>query len=185
MRVPREPKPTTVPLCQSLCSMTSTKSPIANQDARLQIHGCCRTTVEIICREPTADAVGITGMSEHVLFTAAAVSSWCEACVHPTTFHVNPMTYVSRSESNAAVMRPVDWIALVFSSYMVGLTVAGEVKDIRICEIARERAGDAIAPQWRRALILTNGARRWIFLCAFGWIIPNLVALKGGDALNS
>lgn len=124
-------------------------------------------------------------MGEHVLFTTAAVSSWCEACVHPTTFHVNPMTYVSRSESNAAVMRPVDWIALVFSSYMVGLTVAGEVKDIRVCEIARERAGDAIAPQWRRALILTNGARRWIFLCAFGWIIPNLVALKGGDALNS
>ena len=33
--------------------------------------------------------------------------------------------------------------------------------------------------------MLTNGVRRWVFLCAFGWIIPNLVALKGGDALNS
>lgn len=95
------------------------------------------------------------------------------------------MTYVSRSESNAGVMDWVDWVALFFSSYMVGLTVAGEIKDIIVCEIARQRAGDAIAPHWHNVLFITNGVRRWVFLCVFVWIVPNLVALKGGDALNS
>ena len=68
--------------------------------------------------------------------------------------------------------------------WLDGLTIAGEVKDIRLCGIAAKRAGETIAPRWRHALSLLNGIRRWVFLTAFGWIVPNLVALKGGDAVN-
>ena len=87
-------------------------------------------------------------------------------------------------EANASVMATVDWLALVFASYVIGLTIAGEVKDIQLCGIAAERAGENIAPRWRQALSFLSGIRRWVFLTAFGWIVPNLVALKGGDALN-
>ena len=153
-------------------------------DDRGSFAGFNLTLVASTCAEPTRDQLGIGGPGREKLYKAAAVTSWCEACVHPTSFHVDPMTYVSRSEANASVMATVDWLALIFASYVVGLTIAGEVKDIRLCGIAAERAGGAIAPRWRQALSLLNGIRRWVFLTAFGWIVPNLVALKGGDALN-
>jgi hypothetical protein len=34
-----------------------------------------------------------------------------------------------------------DWVALILCSYVVGLQVVGEIKDINLCEIAMDRCG--------------------------------------------
>ena len=43
---------------------------------------------------------------------------------------------------------------------------------------------DSIGVYYLHALAGLNALRRWVFLTLFGWIVPSLVGLKGGDALN-
>lgn len=50
--------------------------------------------------------------------------------------------------------------------------------------MAIRHAGDRIAPAWRSALSLLGGMRRWVFLPALVGAVPQLVLLKGGDALS-
>lgn len=78
----------------------------------------------------------------------------------------------------------IDWVALVLASYIVGITVAGEIKDIRICSLATTKAVDVIGVRYQHALATLSALRRWVFLTLFGWIVPSLIGLKGGDALN-
>eukprot|EP01047_Picozoa_sp_COSAG01_P013813 COSAG01_NODE_659_length_14436_cov_15.108112_3_plen_393_part_00 len=142
------------------------------------------TLVMQTCAEPTQATVGIFGVGEVTLFSPEAVTSWCAACTNSATHFVDPMTHVMELEANAAVMGWVDWVALVLASYIVGITVAGEIKDIHLCSIATEKAVDCISLPYQRALTGLNSLRRWVFLTLFGWIVPSLVGLKGGDALN-
>lgn len=86
--------------------------------------------------------------------------------------------------SNVAAMGVFDNVALLFSSIVAALTVVGELKDIKLCAIAVERAGDKLSPAWRFVLTLLGGMRRWCFLPTLTFGIPTLVINLGGDALS-
>ena len=110
------------------------------------------TLVRQTCAEPTKPTVGIFGVGVVTLFPPEAVTEWCAACTNAATRFVDPVTHVMELEANAAVMGWIDWVALVLASYIVGITVAGEIKDIRICSLATTKAVDVIGVRYQHAL---------------------------------
>ena len=147
------------------------------------------TTVVEVCTHTWAGTagfgrVGIAGVAQETFYGPQDVHAWCNECVEPLTHDIRPVTFISNSVGNARSMGPFDWCSMALSGYIVALAVVGELKDIRLMEIAMDRAGDAIAPSWQWAVAVLNFIRRWIFLAVFGWIIPNLVLKRGGNSLN-
>ena len=67
---------------------------------------------------------------------------------------------------------------------MAALKIVAELKDIELCSIAIDHAGEQLTSSWRRGLLFLGGTRRWVFLPAIVMTIPFLVMLKGGDALS-
>ena len=78
-------------------------------------------------------------------------------------------------------MRRFDFVALTFVAFIIALTFAGELKDLRLCSIAIEHAGDKLAPGWRIALRVLGGVRRWVFLPCLVLTIPMLIFFQGGE----
>jgi hypothetical protein len=114
---------------------------------------------------------------------ATFVISWCEACVSPTTGAVDMFTLVDLFSERRAAITPFDWLALAFSSYIVALTVFGELKDISLCQIAIEREREELGA-WRHILLLSAQARKVVFLPVMLNCILALVCTKGADALS-
>lgn len=141
-----------------------------------------------ICATPT-DQVVINlvsdgqGRDDHV-FPASTVEAWCEACVHPIDGNVNTITMHAVYAASALAMTPTDWLTFIFATFVASLTVSGELRDIRLCSLAIERAGNRLGTPMRLALTLLGGIRRWLFLPALMMASPRLVLLRGGDALN-
>jgi hypothetical protein len=52
---------------------------------------------------------------------------WCEACVL-NDGRVDELTVASHAQANVAAMGPFDWVALVFATVVVALTINGELK---------------------------------------------------------
>jgi hypothetical protein len=77
----------------------------------------------------------------------------------------------------------LDWPTLTFASYIVALTVIGEMKDIELCGIAIERLGDQ-AGAWRHAITVGNFLRRAAFLPLMLSTVSFLVGIRGGDSLS-
>lgn len=77
-----------------------------------------------------------------------------------------------------------DLFALFFTSFIIGCTVVGELKDIELCNIAADHAGERLSPGWRRALMVTSSIRRWSFLIFLCMTVPTLLMYKGADALS-
>ena len=77
-----------------------------------------------------------------------------------------------------------DWAALVFSMIVVALQMVAELKDINLCLLAIEHAGDTLSAGWQLALFTLGAFRRWAVLPALLNSIPMLITVKGGDALN-
>jgi hypothetical protein len=50
----------------------------------------------------------------------------------------------------------------LFCGGVIGLALVGELNDIELCSLARERAGDALSPRMGRALTVVSWMRRWI-----------------------
>eukprot|EP01047_Picozoa_sp_COSAG01_P022058 COSAG01_NODE_1299_length_10836_cov_8.277452_9_plen_215_part_00 len=75
---------------------------------------------------------------------------------------------------------------LSFCCTIVGLTVAGELRDIELCHAAirRGEAAGSLGHGWCLALRLVLGMRRWFFLPSLCLIVQVLVATRGGDALS-
>ena len=147
------------------------------------------STVEDVCSHTWAGTrgvarVGISGITVETLYGPEDVHAWCSECVEPLTHEVRGVTFISTVVSNARSMSGLDWCSMVLSGYVVALAVVGELKDIKLIEISLDEAGNAISPVWHRALGALSFARRWVFLSAFGWIVPNLVLKLGGNALN-
>ena len=59
-----------------------------------------------------------------------------------------------------------------------------ELKDVELCAISIEKAGDKLSPTTNHLLRLLGGLRRWCFLPAIVTSCVQLVLFKGGDALN-
>jgi hypothetical protein len=76
------------------------------------------------------------------VYSLQAVESWCNACVRayggPWTpddlagigSKVDVFNDILLAKGNVDVMGKFDWIALVLCTYVCGLTVTGEVKDV-------------------------------------------------------
>jgi hypothetical protein len=116
--------------------------------------------------------------------SAEGIISWCDSCVHVATGTVDPLTEAAFFAAHIAAMGIFDKAAAVFASFIVGLALVGELKDVELCSMAIERARDDLSAPWRFALIALNGVRRWQFVPQIVLIIFFLVASRGGDALS-
>ena len=84
------------------------------------------TLVAEVCAAPT-DRLGLNENGLEIAFTRAAVVSWCETCVF-NDGRVDELTGSSLTQANVAAMGPFDWVALVFATVVVALTINGELK---------------------------------------------------------
>ena len=110
------------------------------------------------------------------------ITAWCEACVNPVDWYADNFTPVDLGYDNIDAMGILDWPTLTFASYIVALTVIGEMKDIELCGIAIERLGDQ-AGAWRHAITVGNFLRRAAFLPLMLSTVSFLVGIRGGDSL--
>lgn len=129
--------------------------------------------------------LGSAATGAEMSFSTGTVSAWCDACFFETTGDLDTLTFTILCQNNVAMMGPFDWASLIFASYVIGLSIAGELRDIEICAKAlRDATGDHLSKAWHVTLLLKAGIRHWVFLPAFLLITPILVALRGGDALS-
>ena len=83
-----------------------------------------------------------------------------------------------------SAMAPIDWFALILCSYLVGLTVAAEVKDIALVEMAIDNNIKELSTGWRVALGVLASLRAHFFMQPLMAIVPLVVQAKGGGALD-
>ena len=108
---------------------------------------------------------------------------WCDACFHSGSAHIDTWTQFEMHTYNVQAMGVFDWTALWLAVTLVGLTVIGEMKDIRLCELSLEQSSSgkrALQPGLRTLGFL----RRWVFLPLLMSTVPALVGTQGGDALS-
>ena len=141
------------------------------------------TRVLQVCTMPYIGRDGLDGLGNRVFFPNTSVAAWCESCVR-NDGTVDPMGATSLIAGNLTTMGTFDDAALVFAAFIVAFTVVGELKDIQLCSIAIAHADDKLSKGWRIALSFLLGIRRWVFLPSLVATVPNLVLLKGGDALS-
>ena len=60
-----------------------------------------------------------------------------------------------------------DWVALVVSTLVVAFTVVGELKDIYLCHMAVERAGQNMSPKWITSLCVHGVALQSIAIVCY------------------
>eukprot|EP01052_Picozoa_sp_SAG31_P042750 SAG31_NODE_6887_length_1860_cov_1.349801_2_plen_397_part_00 len=128
--------------------------------------------------------------SELAVFPQWQVVNWCELCVHPMTMHVDELVAINRyansglMSDNAKAMNKLDWVVLVMASIVVALAIAMEVKDIFLVRVATAAEGATLGVPWTMCLTAVSGLRSWFFLPVLTAVIPQLVAMRGGDALT-
>lgn len=125
-----------------------------------------------------------TGPAQYFADRKTEVSAWCEACVSAIDMTADTFEPIGHMEANIAAMGPFDWVALMFATVVVALTVVGELKDIELVMLARRHANDKLNSGWRFAFSLLTGIRRWMFLPSLVCTVPVLVLYLGGDALS-
>eukprot|EP01046_Picozoa_sp_COSAG06_P014146 COSAG06_NODE_869_length_11861_cov_37.817463_3_plen_406_part_00 len=115
--------------------------------------------------------------------TKGAVQSWCDSCMFATG-DVDIWNEKLNAETSSGSMRVLDWGTLAVASYVVGLTIVGEIKDVLLCEIAAQRGRDQLTPKWRLMLTLFN---RFRIHCFLGYIMNGaalVVLTRGGSAID-
>ena len=136
-----------------------------------------------VCAHPTARD-GTEGAGAPLSFAQSSVAEWCARCVHPLDGSVDPLEFLAVMRMNVDAMGTFDWATLWFASAIIALKLAGELKDIHMCELAIARAGDQLSVGWRIALRLLGGVRRWCFVTNLVGVVGYVVLLQGGDALS-
>eukprot|EP01051_Picozoa_sp_SAG22_P001204 SAG22_NODE_45_length_24718_cov_12.462448_7_plen_90_part_00 len=74
--------------------------------------------------------------------------------------------------------------ALVFASWVVALSLVGELRDITFCHVAAENAAGRMSKWTRVILTAVNVIRRFSLLPAMNVSVLLMVANRGGDALS-
>lgn len=97
----------------------------------------------IVVTDGTDVPYGITPDSDRdVSWTPQSVERWCQYCV---TFagdadlaqdSVSISNFKHITDVNVGAMAPLDWCALFLCAYIVGLTLAAEVKDIELVNLS-------------------------------------------------
>lgn len=90
--------------------------------------GYNRTHVHELCSSPRETRYVYRGFS--FPFTEEAVTSWCDACVHPLTMSVDSQTPESHISSILSAMGRSDWFAFLVAFAVIALSVAGELKGV-------------------------------------------------------
>jgi hypothetical protein len=81
-------------------------------------------------------------------------------------------------------MKTSDWLALLFASSIASLSFAGELREIKLCQIsARARKGGSHRVI-RNSLWCLSAVRQFGLLPALAAILPNLVLERGSTALD-
>ena len=149
-----------------------------------------KTAVAEICADPQdrrawSEAHGTRDFDDPIGFKAEGVRNWCESCIF-TDGEVNRFTLADQMEGNVRAMGAFDWLTLFFASYVAGLSIVGELRDIELCLLAIERIPreGALSWKWISSLSFCLELRRFVFLPGMLNIIATLVILKGGDSLS-
>jgi hypothetical protein len=146
-----------------------------------------KTAVAEVCADPQDRLAwsSIQGIvNDPVGFKARGVRAWCEACVF-TDGEVNRNTGTDYAAGSIMSMGTYDWATLIFATYVVGLTIVGELKDVELCGLAIKRIPEgALDWKWVTALSFCLELRRFVFLPAMLIAVATLVMTKGGDALS-
>ena len=98
------------------------------------------TLVAEVCAAPTDSVWGPD--------YRATVVSWCETCVF-NDGRVDELTFFSLAQANVAAMGPFDWVALVFATVVVALTINGELKVRAESELPQQRASPRPPAEYR------------------------------------
>ena len=144
------------------------------------------TLVRHVCENPDqwpAD-VPTEWATDDPTIRALRVRSWCETCVHPIDGTVDVTNSMQQMRLNLLAMGVYDYVALVLASFIIALAVVGEIKDVFLCGLTISAYHEKIAPGYRVVLSLLGAMRRWLFLPQLAATVPQLVLLKGGDALS-
>lgn len=150
----------------------------------------CTNAEEVEARTCLKSPCSGTRDSELATFPQWQVLNWCELCVHPITMHVNELVAVNRyansglMSDNAKAMNKLDWVVLVMASIVVALAIAMEAKDIFLVRVATAAESATLGVPWTVCLTAVSGLRSWFFLPVLTAVIPQLVAMRGGDALT-
>lgn len=78
-----------------------------------------------------------------------------------------------------------DWAAFLLVALVVGLYCAGELRDVKLCQITFENRGGRDAPIWiQGAMLLLGAIRQYCFLPVLCHIVAMLVLHRGSDAIS-
>jgi hypothetical protein len=76
-----------------------------------------------------------------------------------------------------------DWVALFLCSYVVGMTIVGEIKDNALCTMAMARKSAELSLAWKIGLEFLGVLRSHFFLLPLMGAIPVVVLTQGGSAM--
>jgi hypothetical protein len=121
----------------------------------------------------------------------------CETCWDATAgddWNAVGRSYQSAVQHNARLMRGSDWLALVLSSFSVGLKIAAEIRDITLCQLLVEQKLQQQAdnqqppvrwqPVLRPVLFALAAFRHFGLLPLMAATVPYLVLWRGSAALE-
>jgi hypothetical protein len=139
-------------------------------------------------------------------FSARTVKNWCAACTrtpgpddylpdplnenglamfdNTTGLEVSVMNSKLRSILAVNAMSMPDWTALLLCSYVVGMTIVGEIKDTQLCSFSVERTAKDLSAGWKIALELLGVLRSHFFLMPLMVATPVVVLTQGGSAMS-
>ena len=138
-------------------------------------------------------------------YSAKTVKNWCAACTRtlgPDDYLPDPLNdnglalYDNETGLEVSVMNTKlqsilavnamaipDWTALLLCSYVVGMTVLGEIKDTQLCTFSIARNAKELSVGWKIALELLGILRSHFFLLPLMGAIPCVVLTQGGSAM--
>jgi hypothetical protein len=102
---------------------------VCQQDPTLctEYAGYNETGILEVCQEP--DLARRYWAPVDKVVPRAAVLSYCDHCVHAVTDEVDTSTNKQTYLEHVAAMTTLDWLALTFSSFVIGLNIVGELKE--------------------------------------------------------
>ena len=81
-------------------------------------------------------------------------------------------------------MKTSDWLALLFASSIASLSLAGELREIKLCQISSRARKIGSQRLVRNSLWCLSAIRQFGLLPALAAILPNLVLERGSTALD-
>lgn len=154
--------------------------------------GFNHTAVIELCNNPTPRTVShqsYYGYTTETKLDKADVNNWCEACTGYDPMvpgSVDPSSFHSHFTESVQSARATDWMALLYSSFMIALAAVDEFSDVIFLEytIASILSDDRFRTRhgWLRALSFLGYVRRFVFIPLLVFAAVWLAVFDGTDA---